>query len=60
MAFRKGTKVKLTEASGNNGEALDRVLTISAKERHNGQDFYRVKELLGALFLESSLRKVTL
>lgn len=49
--IRKGTKVRFSHASGNAPTGV----TVSGSEIHNGQRFYRVAEIPGALYLLKSL-----
>lgn len=35
-----------------------RLLTVSGRETHNHYEFYRVKEIPGALFLSKSLSRI--
>jgi len=48
--MKNGT-VRMVESLGGGG----RQVTVIGRERHDGQTFYRVAEIPGALFLNSSL-----
>lgn len=58
--LRNGAKIRLLQ-QGNPAIFADgqvNSFTVSSHEQHNGLTFYRVKELLGALFLESSFVRI--
>jgi len=57
----KGTKIRLLQQGNpdyfDDGDKNE--FTIESHERHNNLTFYRVKELVGSLFLDSSFSRIS-